>query len=107
MKKSIIKTATLLLTVFSVSAFAAEKIVIKGEPIVLQKQGDLYLVPDNYKATQNYNYVDIEGTKRACFLEKKPDLTNLDVLSINVQMGSEKATWNCYATDPTFFVIEH
>jgi hypothetical protein len=104
--KNILKTATLLLTVCSISAFAAEKIVITGAPIVLQKQGDLYLVPENYKATQNYTYVDIEGTKRACFLDKKPDLTNIDVVSINVQIGSEKATWNCYATDPTYFVIE-
>ena len=107
MKNFIVKSSTLLLAVFSISAFAVEKIVITGEPITLQKQGDIYIVPDNYKSTQNVQYVVVEGTKRACFLEKKPDFTSLDVLSINVQIGTEKATWNCYPTDPTYFVVEH
>jgi hypothetical protein len=105
MKNIILKTATICFLAFSASAFA-EKITITGEPVTLEKRGDIYVVPDTYKPTQTYQYVMIDGTKRACFLDKRPDFVNLDVVSINVQVGADKATWNCYATDPTYFVIE-
>src|SRR5690242_6453728 len=105
MKNLIIKSVFLWVVIFSTSAFA-EKIIITGQPITLEKQGDVYVTPQTYKLTPNYQYVVIDGKERACFLDKRPDLVNLDVVSINVQVGSEKATWNCYSPDPTYFVIQ-
>ncbi len=107
MKNMIIKTAAICLAVFSASTFAAEKITITGMPIALEKNGDIYVVPETYKVTPNYQYVLVDGKERACFLDKRPDFVNLDVVSINVKLGSEKATWNCYSPDPQFFVIQH
>jgi len=106
MKNIIAKSMTFCLMIFSVSAFA-EKIVITGQPITLEKKkGDVYVTPQTYKLTPNYQYVIIDGKERACFLDKRPDLVNLDVVSINVLVGTEKATWNCYSPDPTYFVIQ-
>ena len=105
MKNIIVKTATLCLALFSTSAFA-EKIIITGQPIVIEKQGDFYVVPENYKATKDYHYFTIEGKDRVCFLDKRPDFASLEVISINVQIGPQKATWNCYPTDPTYFAIQ-
>jgi hypothetical protein len=62
-------------------------------------------VPKTYKV-QDYLYAVIDGKQRACFLDKKPDLVNIDVVSINVQYGTQQATWNCYSPDPTYFVIQ-
>jgi hypothetical protein len=104
MKQLIIKSVCLSLAVFSSSVFA-EKLVIKGEPIVLEQKDGTYIVPDTYKV-QNFQYVIIDGKKRACFVDKQPDLVNLDVISINVLLGKEKATWNCYSPDPVFFVVQ-
>ncbi len=105
MKNIITKVTTLLLVVFSASAFA-EKFVITGQPVTLEKQGSVYVTPQNYKLTPDYQYVIIDGKERACFLDKKADLVNLDVVSINVKVGSDNAIWNCYTTDPTYFVIQ-
>lgn len=105
MKNIIFKTVTLCLAVFSASAFA-EQIVITSQPVILEKQGDIYVVPESYKVSKDYQYVTIDGKERACFLDKRPDLANLDVVSINVQVGTEKATWNCYIPDPAYFVIK-
>lgn len=106
MKNTVVKMAALGLALFSVNAFA-EKIIITGQPYMLQKQGDFYVVPDTaYKATLPYQYVTVEGKQRACFLDRRPDFVNLDVVSINVQVGGQPATWNCYATDPTYFVVQ-
>lgn len=105
MKNIILKPLALCFMVFSASAFA-DKVVINGEPLVLEKRGEIYVVPDTYKVTKDYQYVVIDGTKRACYLDKRPDFVNLDVVSINVQVGGEKGTWNCYSLDPTYFVVQ-
>ncbi len=105
MKNVLIKAAVLSIAMVSGTAFA-EKVVISGEPVVLEKQGDMYMVPGTYKARQDYQYVVIDGTKRACFLDKRPDFANLDVVSINVKVTGETATWNCYSIDPTYFVVQ-
>ena len=101
------KTTTILalsIALFSANAFA-EKMIVKGDPLVLQKNGDIYIVPETYKV-QEYQYVDFDGTKRACFLDKRADLSKLDVITINVKAGADQATWNCYSIDPTFFDIQ-
>jgi len=105
MKNLIIKTATLCLVAFSASVFA-EKVIITGQPVMLERQGDMYVTPQSYRVSPDYQYVVIDGKERACFLEKKPDLVNLDAILINVRVGGQKATWNCYSTDPTYFTIQ-
>lgn len=52
--KSLSITALLL---FGVSAYAEDKIVITGEPIVLEQQEGVYHVPADYTATTTYHYV--------------------------------------------------
>lgn len=105
MKNTIIKTAAIFLALFSASAFA-EKIIITGQPVTLEKKGNYYVVPDTYTPTSTYQYVVIDGVQRACFLDKRADLTNVDVVSISVLVGGKNATWNCYAPDPSYFVIQ-
>jgi len=108
MKKNILKTAAVLLAVCSASAFAADKIVITGKPILLEKNGDIYMVPQNAQLSKTHQYVNVDGKERACFLDKRPDFVNLDVVTINVKLGdSTNASWNCYALDPTFFMIQN
>ncbi len=105
MNNIFIKGAILSLAAFSANAFA-EKIIITSHPVVLEKQGELYVVPGTYKVAKDFQYVVIDGKERACFLDKRPDLVNIDVVSINVQIGADRATWNCYAPDPTYFTIQ-
>lgn len=105
MKKLIRNVAVCAIALFSANAFA-EKIIIKGAPLVLQQQGEVYVVPETYKV-QDYQYVEINGVKRACFADLRPDLVNVDVVTINIQLGSQRSTWNCYAiTDTNYFVIQ-
>jgi len=105
MMNIMIKAVAVSLALFSASAFA-DKIIITGQPIVLERQGDFYVAPKNYTVNPNYQYVLIDGKERACFLDARPDFVNLDVVSINVQVGTERATWNCYTPDTTYFEIK-
>ncbi|MGE3317967.1 MAG: hypothetical protein AB7I18_01615 [Candidatus Berkiella sp.] len=106
MRNLIVKSVILGLVAFSASTFAVEKITITGKPILLERKGELYVYPSGSSLGKDYQYVIIDGKERACFLDKRPDFVNLDVVTINVEVGSEKAAWNCYSLDPSVFVIE-
>lgn len=105
MKKFIISATVAGLALCSASAFA-EKLVITGQPIILKKDGEIYVVPQQTQLTRDFQYVNIDGKERACFLDKRPDFVNLDVVTINVKVGADTAAWNCYSLDPTYFVIQ-
>lgn len=104
MKIFIYSLSGLLLFICSMSVFAA-KYTIMGEPVIIEKRGDLYYVPDTYKPTESYYYVTMDGSKRVCFLEKQPSI-QLDVISTNVMVAGEQRTWNCYNYDPEYFVVQ-
>ncbi|KTD21558.1 hypothetical protein [Legionella londiniensis] len=101
--KSLSITALLL---FGVSAYAEDKIVITGEPIVLEQQEGVYHVPADYTATTTYHYVMVDGAKRVCYAEKQPNLAALDLVTLDVMVGGETVVWNCYMYDPAYFEIQ-
>lgn len=94
------------LLALSFSAFA-DKVTITGEPVIIEKRGEIYYAPETYKPTVDYRYVTVDGKQRVCYLEKQPGLVNLDVLFLNLDIGGQKQGWNCYEANPEFFIIQH
>ncbi|AHE65926.1 hypothetical protein [Legionella oakridgensis] len=103
MKGILLKAILILLTV-SFPAFA-DKIIITGQPIVLEDRDDVYYVPANYSATTAYNYVTINGVNRVCYLEQQPTLAGVDMITINVEVNGVKTPWNCYAYSTEYFEV--
>lgn len=97
----------LLLLIFSLMMFNtvsyATKIVITGEPIVLQKQGDVYYVPNDYKSTTSYYYVNLDGTRQVCYLDKQPELSALNTSTLQVNYNGSALSWVCYPLDTNYF----
>lgn len=81
----------------------AEKIVITGQPIVLQKQGDVYYVPSDYQSTTSYYYVTLNGARQVCYLDKQPTLSALDNSTLIVNYNGSNLNWVCYPLDPNYF----
>jgi hypothetical protein len=104
MKNLITSTMVLGAILFSCSAFA-DKIIIKGEPVTIEKRGNVYFVPDSYQATTEYYYVSTEGTQRICYKEKQPAL-NIEAFPLDVQLAGKPYTWSCYNYDPTYFQLQ-
>lgn len=102
--KTILSVAFSFLALFSLSSFA-DKIMITGEPIVLEQRGDLYYLPENYTATTSYHYVTIAGTNKVCYAEKQPNLASLNGESVTVQLGGKSVEWTCYPYDETYFTV--
>jgi hypothetical protein len=104
--KAIVKaTAALALTALSVSSFA-EKVTITGSPVVLEQKGEVYVVPADFAApTTDYYYVTIGDKNRVCYLEKQPALESVDLMTVKVNVKGTDATWNCYDTNPEYFVV--
>jgi hypothetical protein len=105
MKTLIMAVSSLLFAIFSVSSFA-EKIVITGEPLVLEQRGDVYYVPETATpTTTTYHYVTVGGANRVCYAEAQPSLASLNSQVINVNMGGQKVQWTCYPYDETYFSV--
>lgn len=88
--------------IFSSCSFAA-KIVITGKPVILQKQSDVYYVPDKYQSSTNYYYVIVDGASRVCYLEKQPSLSALNTMVLSVNFMGSQMNWVCYPLDPNYF----
>ena len=94
----------LVLMLFSFSSFAC-KISIKGEPTALPKIGDFYYVPDTYITSTEYNYVDLNHSKKVCYEKPQPNLSALNVEVINVNIRGFESQWACYNYDETYFTV--
>nr|MBN5937158.1 hypothetical protein [Legionella anisa] len=97
----------LLLVIFSLTMFNAvsyaEKIIITGQPIILEKQGDIYYVPSDYQFSKTYYYVSVNGKRQVCYIDKQPELSALDTSTLQVSYSGSSVTWVCYPLDPNYF----
>ncbi|WP_133131142.1 hypothetical protein [Legionella yabuuchiae] len=99
--KSLIFLSLMLLSVVSFGA----KIIVTGEPIILEHRDDLYYPPATFTEPPptSYTYVTVDGVPRVCYLNPQPALANLDMITINVEVKGTTAVWNCYAYNTNYF----
>lgn len=102
--KIITTAVSLALMAASFQTFA-DKIVITGQPVILEQQGEVYVLPKDYTTTESYYYVSMNGTKSVCYLEKQPTLSSLNASMINVNVNGQQVQWNCYPVDETYFQV--
>ncbi|QMT60876.1 hypothetical protein [Legionella sp. PC997] len=81
----------------------ASKIVITGTPIFLEKQGDVYYVPNDYKSTKSYYYVNLNGARQVCYMDKQPELSALNHTTLEVNYIGSTLSWICYPLDTNYF----
>jgi hypothetical protein len=111
MMKKLKNIISLIILGFGCSAYAADKVVITGEPVVLQQSGSgdtmTYTLPANAASTTTtYHYVSVNGTNRICYTSTQPNLGSIDMVTINVSAGGTASPWYCYAADTTVFDIQ-
>ncbi len=113
MMKKLKNIISLLVLGVSFSASAADRVVITGEPVVLQQSGTgdavVYTLPADAAATATtttYHYVTVNGTNRVCYSSTQPNLGNIDMVTINVSVNGTTMPWYCYAADTTVFDIQ-
>ncbi|WP_419418960.1 hypothetical protein ACNVED_10445 [Legionella sp. D16C41] len=116
MMKKLKNIISLIILGISFSAFAADRIVITGEPVVLQQSGSgnavVYTLPADTASTAttttatNYHYVTVNGTNRVCYASTQPNLANVDMVTINVTTNGTTSPWYCYAADTTVFDVQ-
>ncbi|KTD40586.1 hypothetical protein [Legionella parisiensis] len=90
------------LTLFNAVSYA-EKIIITGKPIILEKRGDIYYVPNDYESRKSYYYVIVNGVRQVCYMDKQPELSALNVSTLEVNYIGSSLTWVCYPLDPNYF----
>ena len=107
--KTIRSLLAILLISFSVIALA-DKVVITGDPVVLEKRGQVYYVPSSSVATTVSGqpmYYTVDSTKRVCYMEEQPGLAKLNLLFIKVNVGGSDKELKCYEYSPDYFTVTH
>jgi hypothetical protein len=102
MKSVVLNVIALLLMLFSFST-CADKISIKGEPVLLYEKGGVYFVPETYNASSQYNYVTFDNSKKVCYQVPQPQLSALNMKVIDVNFRGKQYRWICYNFDATYF----
>ncbi len=106
MKGILLSAVSMCLLIGSTSTFA-DKIMVTGQPVILEQRGTTYFLPENYQDPKmGYRYVTVGDTSRICYLEKNPALASLDLLVVDVQIGNETQSWNCYKYDTEYFEMK-
>jgi len=102
MKKVLLSLTTLALLGTSAAGLAAQ-IVIKETPIVIKREGEVYMVPAG--TSGNYYYYTTEDkTEYVCSSVTAPDLADVKFLPLNVSVGTEVREVRCYPSSS--FVIQ-
>lgn len=108
MKTIILSLASLIIAVFS-SSLLAEMVTIKGEPVVVEKQGDVYTVPTTattVTSNDSYYYFTVDNTKRVCYKTVQPGLSSVDLGTLSVKIGQDTVSLHCYAFSPDYFTVQ-
>lgn len=88
--------------IFSMASYAG-KVVIIGNPVILEKQGSVYYLSNRYTVTTSYYYVILDGQRQVCYMEKQPALSALNTKTIDVNYRGSSMTWICYPYDTNYF----
>lgn len=103
--KNIYLAILVSLGVLSANAYA-DKIVIGGEPTVIQKEGDVYVVPSTVSTTSTAPYFfSVNNTKQVCYKEVQPALAKVDLGILRFKMGNDTVSMHCYTYSPDYFEV--
>ncbi|MFA6302588.1 MAG: hypothetical protein WC627_05580 [Legionella sp.] len=102
--KTLSTIVTISLIALSAATFA-DKIIITGEPVILEQNGAIYTLPSNYKPSKDYYYVTVNGEKKICYLADQPTLASLNPVKLDIQIGTTIAKLTCYSYDETYFNV--
>lgn len=105
MKIVMLGLSTIALLLFSLTA-SAEKIIISGEPVVIEKKAEVYVPSTVVTTTHDYYYFATDNRKIVCYKEVQPALVKLDSGVFRVKLGTDEVNLHCYDYSPEYFVIE-
>lgn len=107
MNKTFLTITMLSLSMLSANVLA-DKIVIKGDPVVVEKQGEMYVVPSSATVTtvsSDPYLFTVNDTKEVCYKEVQPALAKVDLGIMKFKMGNDSVSMHCYTYSPEYFVV--
>lgn len=104
MKKIILSILTLSSLGFATSAIA-DRVVIEGGPIVIERQGDVYVPKGDFSASSEPYYFVLDNSKRVCYRQPQDTFAKIQTgpMAVRLQSG-EIVNMYCYSYDPQYFV---
>lgn len=100
MKRSLIAIIAIGLLGSSAYVLAQSQVVLKTKPVSLQRQGDIWIVPEG-TTSDYYSYSD-NGTEYVCTRSEPKELVGVKGSNVKVRMGTSSSDVVCYKS--SYFV---
>lgn len=105
MKKFLLGVSALTLLSLSAALYADAKVMIMEKPVILQKDGQMYVVPEGTNATTTYyTYTTDSGELQYCAVTAPTELVNVNGTMIEVKMNGATKQVTCYPA--TYFELK-
>lgn len=93
---------------FNLYADTITKVTISGEPVVVTKSGDFYMLPGSttYTTKSDYYYLDVEGKKQVCYREVQSTFAGVDPVDLSLKIGSDTIAVYCYPSTSEYFIVQ-
>lgn len=92
MKKLLIGFLSIVTVAFAFSAFAQAVVTLKSKPVMVEKQGDVYVAPSS---SDYYTYTD-NGTDYVCTAKPVSEITGVTPTSVSVRVTGTTSKVTCY-----------
>ncbi len=103
MKKLLLSIAVASFGILSANSYA-DKIVVQGAPIVVQKEGTTYVVPSSTVVSDRY-FFKVGDERRVCYKEVQPALSKVELGPMAFKLGNDRIIVHCYTYSPDYFVV--
>lgn len=86
-----------------VTAFSGQ-ILLRGKPVELIVHPGYFTFPTSYTdRNKGYHFITYMNVLRVCYLMKRQDLAELDMVKYNFEDDARHMDWYCYKFDPQYF----
>lgn len=98
---------TMLCMLFS-SMVLADRVVIRGSPVVVDERAGVYVPRTAIPVTPNVDhyYFTVGDKQRVCYPKENPTFVNLNGGVVKVRVGDGDVPLHCYDYNPDYFVVQ-
>src|SRR5437016_1588607 len=105
MKNFLLGISAIALLTTGTLLYADAKVMLVEKPVILQKEGQVYVVPEGSANTSYYTYTTDSGELQYCAVTVPTELVNVNGTMIEIKMNGATKQVKCYPS--TYFELSN
>jgi hypothetical protein len=105
MKKLLLSVSAITLLSIGSLLYADAKVILMEKPVILKKEGQMYVVPEGSTTTSYYTYTTDAGELQYCAVTAPTELMSVNGTLMEVKMDGATKQVKCYPA--TYFELNY